>query len=83
MLILKNLLTKIDLIIFTIKKTNNSSKFIIRKNNILLFSPDYIKINNLYKNTISIHDLNCNVKTGSITWNKHRESLSIAIHIGY
>ena len=68
--------TKIDLIIFTIKKTKNKSKFIIRKNNILLFSPDYTKINNLYKNTISIHDLNCNVKTGSITWNKHKESLS-------
>ena len=67
---------KVMLII--LKKTNSkkSSKYILKKNGITIFTEDKNFLNKSYKNTVSLKDIGYTVKTGSIIWNEHKEKLT-------
>ena len=67
---------KVMLII--LKKTNSkkSSKYIFKKNGIMIFTENKKFLNKAYKNTVSLKDIGYTVKTGSIIWNEHKEKLT-------
>ena len=67
---------KVMLII--LKKTNSkkSSKYILKKNRITIFTEDKKFLNKAYKNTVSLKDIGYTVKTGGIIWNEHKEKLT-------
>lgn len=67
---------KVMLII--LKKTNSkkSSKYIFKKNGIMIFMENKKFLNKAYKNTVSLKDIGYTVKTGSIIWNEHKEKLT-------
>jgi hypothetical protein len=67
--------------IFVIKKINkdkekNNGNFIIKLGDTVIFNENAEKYNLELKDKKFIKDLNCNVKTGSVVWNQHKESLT-------
>jgi adenine-specific DNA-methyltransferase len=65
--------------IFELKKLNdneiNNSNFIIRIGKYIVFNNNFGEINRILNNKRFIKDLDCQVKTGSIVWNQHKEKL--------
>jgi len=62
-----------------IKKQENekqNDKFIIKFADMIIFSPEYEKINKYIVNKKTIKELNCLVKTGNIVWSEIKESLT-------
>jgi adenine-specific DNA-methyltransferase len=55
-------------------KTNNN--FVIKFSNTIIFSNEYLLINNQIKDKKFINDYSCDIKTGSIVWNQHKDKLS-------
>jgi tRNA1(Val) A37 N6-methylase TrmN6 len=66
--------------IFVLEKLNvgekNDGKFIIKLGNTIIFNESYEKYNEEIKNKKFIKDYKCKVKTGSIVWNQHKDSLT-------
>jgi adenine-specific DNA-methyltransferase len=67
--------------IFVIKKINkdeekNNGNFIIKLGDTIIFNENAEKYNQELKNKKFIKDFNCIVKTGSVVWNQHKESLT-------
>jgi len=64
-------------IIQKLKDNNiNNGKYIIKLGETIIFNENYETCNNYLKNKIFIKDLNCVVKTGSVVWNQHKDSLT-------
>lgn len=59
-----------------LKKCKNTGRYLVKKDNITIFSQEYEKLNSLITNCKSIHDLGFAVKTGSFIWNENKELLS-------
>lgn len=59
-----------------LKKGTNKENYTFRKNGILIFSEraDYLK--RIFKNKITLHDLNYEVKTGKLVWNQNKHLLT-------
>ena len=57
-----------------INKTNNN--FVIKFSNTIIFSNEYLQINKEIKDKKFINDYACDIKTGSIVWNQHKDKLS-------
>lgn len=59
-----------------LKKGENKGDYIFKKNGILIFSEgaDYLK--KIFKNKITLKDLNFSVKTGKLAWNQNRNILT-------
>jgi hypothetical protein len=66
--------------IFGIQKLKQNeksdNKYIIKLGNTIIFNTEYEKYNLELQNKKFIKDLNCTVKTGSVVWNQHKESLT-------
>jgi len=65
-----------DLQVLILEKKKNSGNFIVKKQNSVIFSNDFIYLNDLISNYKTIKDLGFEVKTGSFIWNENRELLS-------
>ena len=65
--------------IFKISKLSETSisndNFVIKFSNTIIFSNEYISINKLLKKKKFINDYGCDVKTGNIVWNQHKDKL--------
>jgi len=59
-----------------LKKGEHKGDYIFKKNGILIFSEgaDYLK--KIFKNKITLKDLNFSVKTGKLVWNQNRNILT-------
>lgn len=73
--------TKQDTIILLIqnnktKQYNNDFNIMINNNILFNTKDNIININNLYKNTTTLHQLNFSVKVGNISWEKNKHLLS-------
>lgn len=66
--------------IFVLEKLDlnkkNNGDFIIKLGDTFIFNDNYKKYNLELKDKKFIKDYNCNVKTGSIVWNQHKNSLT-------
>lgn len=62
-------ITKLD------DKTKPSENFVIKFSNTIVFTPKYKAINKLIKGKKYIVDYGCDVKTGNIVWNQHKDKL--------
>jgi len=71
--------TDIPVMIFTIKKlsigNSNDGKYIVNTTS-KIFSDQYLEVNSLINDTKNIKQLNCEVKTGKIVWNQHKNELN-------
>lgn len=67
------IILKIEKLSETVKSNNN---FVIKFSNTVIFSNKYININKILKGKKFISDYNCDVKTGNIVWNQHKNKLS-------
>lgn len=56
-------------------KTKPNSNFVIEFSNTIVFTPKYISINKLIQDKKYIVDYGCDVKTGNIVWNQHKDKL--------
>jgi adenine-specific DNA-methyltransferase len=65
--------------IFKITKLSETTKsninYVIKFSNTIIFSNEYKDINKLIKGKKFINDLDCDVKTGNIVWNQHKDKL--------
>ena len=70
--------TGISVMIFTIQKlttdNTNNGNFIVNTSS-KIFSDQYIHVNSFIDGTKTINQLNCEVKTGKIVWNQHKDEL--------
>lgn len=65
---------KVMLII--LKKTTNKGKYLVKVNNKIFFSENYLNIRKKLKNKTFLKDLNYTVKTGEIVWNLNKNLLT-------
>ena len=54
--------------------TNNN--YVVKFSNTIIFSNEYLQINKEIKDKKFINDYACDIKTGSIVWNQHKDKLS-------
>lgn len=60
-----------------LKKTKNkSSKYIFTRNEITIFTEDKNFLRKQYENSVSLEEIGYEVKTGSVTWNEHKDKLT-------
>ena len=59
-----------------LKKGKNKGDYLFEKNGIMIFSenPKYLK--KMFKDKITLYDLNYEVKTGRLTWNQNKDLLT-------
>ena len=66
--------------IFKISKlseTNvSNNNYVVKFSNTIIFSNEYLQINKEIKDKKYICDYDCDIKTGSIVWNQHKDKLS-------
>lgn len=67
--------TQIEVMIITIKKEKNDGKYVVRKNDILIFSLTWETIQNKLNNYLTIKELKGKVTTGPMIWNENKEHL--------
>ena len=58
------------------KKTKPTTNYVIEFPNTIVFTPKYKAINKLIKGKKYISDYGCDVKTGNIVWNQHKDKLN-------
>jgi adenine-specific DNA-methyltransferase len=66
--------------IFKITKLSETNlannNFVVKFSNTIIFSNEYLQINKEIKDKKFINDYDCEIKTGSIVWNQHKDKLS-------
>ena len=58
------------------EKTKSNDKFVIKFSNTIIFSNEWKNVNKLIEGKKFISDYGCDVKTGNIVWNQHKDKLS-------
>ena len=59
-----------------LKKGKNKGNYLFKKNGILIFSENAQYLEKAFKNKLTLHDLNYEVKTGRLIWNQNRHLLT-------
>lgn len=59
-----------------LKKGPNKGKYSFKKNGILIFSEDAQYLEKAFKDKVTLHDLNYQVKTGKLVWNQNKNLLT-------
>jgi len=59
-----------------LKKGENKGDYIFKKNGILIFSEGANYLKKIFKNKITLKDLNFSVRTGKLVWNQNRNILT-------
>jgi adenine-specific DNA-methyltransferase len=58
------------------EKTKSNDKFVIKFSNTIIFSNEWKNINKIIEGKKFISDYGCDVKTGNIVWNQHKDKLA-------
>ncbi|MBU1131411.1 transcriptional repressor LexA [Patescibacteria group bacterium] len=59
-----------------LKKGTNKGNYLFKKNGILIFSENAQYLKKSFKNKLTLHDLNYQVRTGRLVWNQNKELLT-------
>ena len=59
-----------------LKKGENKGNYLFKKNGILIFSEDTQYLEKAFRNKLTLHDLNYEVKTGRLVWNQNKPLLT-------
>ena len=59
-----------------LKKGGNKGTYLFKKNGILIFSEEARYLEEAFKNNVTLHDLNFEVKTGRLVWNENKKILT-------
>ena len=59
-----------------LKKGDNKGTYLFKKNGILIFSEEARYLEEAFKNNVTLHDLNFEVKTGRLVWNENKKLLT-------
>jgi len=59
-----------------LKKGVNKGNYLFKKNGILIFSEGAQYLEKTFKNKLTLHDLNYQVKTGRLVWNQNKQLLT-------
>ncbi len=62
--------------LLVLKKGKNKGNYLFKKNGILIFSEGAKYLERAFKNKVTLHDLNFEVKTGRLVWNQHKNLLT-------
>jgi len=65
-----------SIMLLILKKGKNKGDYLFEKNNILIFSENINYLRNAFKDKVTLHDLNFEVKTGRLVWNQNRDLLT-------
>ena len=59
-----------------LKKGGNKGTYLFKKNGILIFSEGAKYLQKAFRNNVTLHDLNFEVKTGRLVWNENKKILT-------
>ena len=59
-----------------LKKGGNKGTYLFKKNGILIFSEGAKYLQKAFRNNVTLHDLNFEVKTGRLVWNENKKLLT-------
>jgi len=62
--------------LLVLKKGENKGNYLFQKNGILIFSEDSQYLEKAFRNKLTLHDLNYEVKTGRLVWNQNKPLLT-------
>jgi len=62
--------------LLVLKKGKNKGNYLFKKNGILIFSEGAKYLERAFKNKVTLHDLNFEVKTGRLVWNQNKNLLT-------
>jgi len=62
--------------LLVLKKGKNEGNYLFKNNGILIFSEEAKFLEKSFKNRITLHDLNYEVKTGRLIWNENKRLLT-------
>jgi len=62
--------------LIVLKKGTNKGNYLFKKNGILIFSEGAKYLKKLFKNNITLYNLNFEVKTGRLVWNQNKHLLT-------
>jgi len=65
-----------SVMLLLLKKGKNKGDYLFEKNGILIFSENTNYLKNAFRNKVTLHDLNFEVKTGRLVWNQNRNLLT-------
>ncbi|MBU1177275.1 transcriptional repressor LexA [Patescibacteria group bacterium] len=65
-----------SVMLLVLKKGKNKGDYLFKKNGILIFSEEAKYLKKVFKNKITLHDLNYEVKTGRLVWNQNKDLLT-------
>jgi len=65
-----------SVMIIVLKKGKNKNNYLFKKNGILIFTENSSFLKDKFKNKFTLHDLNYEVKTGKLVWNKNKNLLT-------
>jgi len=68
--------------ILVLKKEENKGNYIFKKNGISIFSENARYLEKSFKNKLTLHDLNYEVRTGRLVWNQNKSLLTNDIKEG-
>jgi len=68
--------------LFILKKGKNKGDYLFKKNGILIFSENPHYLEKAFKNKLTLHDLDYEVKTGRLVWNQNKHRLTNNPKIG-
>jgi len=62
--------------LLVLKKGKNKGNYLFQKNGILIFSENSRYLEKIFKNKLTLHDLDYEVKTGRLIWNQNKHLLT-------
>jgi adenine-specific DNA-methyltransferase len=65
-----------SVMLMVLRKTENSGRYVLRKNDLMIFSHKADELQQTLENKKTLADLGWEVKTGRVVWNQHREKLT-------
>lgn len=65
-----------SVMLLTLKKGKNKGNYLFTKNGISIFSEGARYLEKAFKNKVTLHDLNYEVKTGRLVWNQNKNLLT-------
>jgi len=65
-----------SVMLLILKKGKNKGDYVFKKNGILIFSEEVNLLEQTFKNSITLHDVGYEVKTGRLVWNENKAFLT-------
>jgi 16S rRNA G966 N2-methylase RsmD len=62
--------------LLVLKNSKKNDNFLFKRNDNVYITPFYAELNELVKNTSTLHELGASIKTGEVVWNQEKDKLS-------